>query len=123
MVRPGIRTFLGLGCLLAVAVLLTAAVLATANALRLADPARRLHQSAAVLGDLERLLSTLEGAEADLQDDLRDGWVDDLEDHKAALAAIDHELQSLTAGRDDPERRGRLQILAAKVREHVAALR
>src|SRR3982751_6403860 len=101
--RPGVRTLLGMGFVLALVVLVGSVVISATNTRRLAENVRRIHRTTAVLGGLERLLSTLEEAEAGLRGYLLTGQDDDLEAYDTAVTSLGVEMRRFQALLDGPE--------------------
>jgi signal transduction histidine kinase/ActR/RegA family two-component response regulator len=123
MARPGPRTLLGVGVVLAVALLVINAVLSVANTRRLAETDRRVRRTTAVLGGLERILSTLKDAETDLRGHLLTGRDDDLEAYDDAVASLDDDMGQFKTLLDDAEQQRWARDLESKVQETLAVMR
>src|SRR5215210_330509 len=123
MARPGVRTLLGMVFVLAVAVLVADAVISTTSTRRLAENNRRVNRAAALLVGLERVLSTLKGAETDLLGYLLTGRGADRDAYAAAVATIGDGMRQSKALLDDPVQQRRFEALESKVQEGLATMR
>ena len=124
MGRPGMRTILGVGLGLTVLVLVINGVIAVSNTYRIADNNRRVLQIDAILGHLEKTLSTFKDAETGQRGYLLTGTDNYLEPFRTAVATSDGDLGRLRAlVRDDPEQQARLALLESTWAEKLAELR
>jgi PAS domain S-box-containing protein len=121
--KPGFRSLLVIGFVLAVVVLALDTVISTRNIRRLAENNRRALRTAEALRDLESTLSTLKDAETGQRGYLLTGREDYLAPYESAVGSIGEDLRRLEGLLDDPDQRRRLGALEARIREKLGELK